>query len=843
MWHMAQPALDLATTTPHIAPSLGLRGGLGKTLLLAFLLLAIVPLSFLALLIYHQIQRDTGQKLMLSLETVVALKEARLVDWVESYDRELALLAGDLNLEASDSTGRSRPALAQALSARLAAVQAADPALLALLLVDQNTDQVIAAAGPMEVDPGALQPLLAGDRRLLIIPASQEGDSPLLAVTPSERTWTGWRLIGLLSWDSLRQIFADSHSPDAMQGITTSFVTGDGLLASGQGLAYLPSADLEALSQEALPEGREKQQHYGISHALQGQSGSGAYTNLAGVPVFGAYRWNADLQVALLAEQPQTQALAAGNTLTAMVVGATLAVALITAAIAAFVTRRLTVPIVQLTETAAWMARGDLNQEVNINRRDEIGILARAFNRMAAELRILYGELEAKVAQRTQQLEEANERIRYHATQLALSAEVARVVTSIRDLDLLLTTVVDLIGRAFELHHAAIYLVDDTPPGRAWAVCRASSNPSLSLPVQESVEGPTLIGRVASQGHRQVVRASAADSSGTLEPHRLSATDAAAGLAVTPLQGRELPVVCELAIPLRSRQQILGVLDLQSSRPDDFDENDQMVYQSLADQISIAIENVRAYAVERETVKKLRELDRIQSQFLTNMSHALRTPLNSIIGFSRLMLKDLDGPLTDLQRADLDAVHQSGRQLLGLINDMLDLSQLELGTAPFSLAEVDLAEIVEGVMATARALARGKPVQLYEEVPADLPTLCTDGQRVRQCLLALVSNAVKFTDKGSIHLRVTLHNGHVTISVSDTGTGIPQAEWAKLFSDSRHGDPDGDQDAPGFGLAISKRVVEKLGGQIWVESQEGTGSAFTFTLPVRPAGLESQEGG
>jgi signal transduction histidine kinase/HAMP domain-containing protein len=845
MWHMARPALDRASAhrpsrqAPRIAPTLGLRGGLGKTLLIAFLLLAIVPLSLLALLTYHQIQRDTGQKLILSLETMVALKESHLLDWVGSYERELTLLADDLNLGAGGPDERSQAALAQALSTRLATVQAADPALLALLLVDQKTDQVIATAGPADLtaglDPGPLRPLLAEGRRLLIVPAGQQGDSPLLAVTPSEHAWTGWRLIGLLNWDTLRQIIADARSPDTMQGITTSFVTSDGLLTSGQGLAHLPSSSLEALSGGALPEG--------ISRALQGQSGSGAYTNLAGIPVFGAYRWNPELQIALLAEQPQTQALAAANTLTAMVLGVTLAMALITAAIAAFVTRRLTIPIVQLTETAAWMARGDLNQEVNINRRDEIGILARAFNRMAAELRILYGELEAKVAERTQQLGEANERIRYHATQLALSAEVARIITSIRDLDLLLTTVADLIGRAFELHHVAIYLLDDGPPGRAWAVCRASSNAFLPLPAPECADEATFIGRVASGGHRQVVRASAAQDGGSREPESPTPTGTSADLAVVPLPGREPLVACELAIPLHSRERILGVLDLQSSRPDDFDENDQMVYQSLADQISIAIENARAYAAEHETVEKLRELDRIQSQFLTNMSHALRTPLTSIIGFSRVMLKELDGPLTDLQRADLDAIHQGGRQLLGLINDMLELSQLDLGTAPFSLAEVDLGEIVEGVMATAQALARGKPVHLYEETPPDLPLLHTDGQRVRQVILALLSNAVKFTDKGSIHLRVSQNGGDVIISVTDTGAGIPQAEWAKLFSDSRRSESEADRDTPGFGLAISKRVVEKLGGQIWVESQEGAGSAFTFTLPVRPAGLESQEGG
>jgi signal transduction histidine kinase len=506
-------------------------------------------------------------------------------------------------------------------------------------------------------------------------------------------------------------------------------------------------------------------------------------------------------------------------------VGATLAVALITSAIAAVVTRRVTRPIVHLTETAARMARGDLDQRVTIARRDEIGILARAFNRMAAELGILYGDLEAKVVERTRQLEEANNQTNYHLMQLATSAEVARVATSIRDLDTLLADVVGLIGRAFELHHASIYISDQNGQ---WAMVAESPAQADGTEVQpcsgwEVGGDPDLVACVAADGQRRVVRAG-------------NPLEGQAGAGTVAML--RPPVACEMAVPLRIQERILGVLDLKSTRSDDFGENEEVVYQSLADQISIAIENARAYAIERETVERLRDLDRIQSQFLTNMSHALRTPLNSIIGFSRVLLKELDGPLNEMQRADLEAIYESGRQLLGLISDMLELSRLDLGMAPFLPGRVDLAEIIEGVMATARALARGKPVQLYDEVPTDLPILYTDGQRVRQVVLALLSNAVKFTDEGSVHLRVTADDGQVTISVEDAGMVISREQQDLIFADMRYGETGGDEDVPSFGLAISKRVVEKLGGRIWVESVEGVGSTFTFSLPVRPLETE-----
>jgi signal transduction histidine kinase len=240
------------------------------------------------------------------------------------------------------------------------------------------------------------------------------------------------------------------------------------------------------------------------------------------------------------------------------------------------------------------------------------------------------------------------------------------------------------------------------------------------------------------------------------------------------------------------------------------------------------------------------------------MSHALRTPLNSIIGFSRVLLKEFDGPLNEMQRTDVEAIYESGRHLLGLISDMLELSRLELGVAPFSQSDVDLAEIIEGVMATARAFARGKSVRLYGEVPADL-RIYTDGQRVRQVILALLINAVKFTDRGSIHLRVVADDREVTISVEDTGMGIPQTErgqdWERILSGAGYGEPDaGDAPRsdvaeawrPSFGLAISKRVVAKLGGRIWVESTEGKGSTNTwsvrFTLPIKPIGPSTESG-
>ncbi|MBN1657772.1 MAG: HAMP domain-containing protein [Anaerolineae bacterium] len=873
---------------------LGMRGGLGKTLLLAFLLLTIIPLSLLAFLTYNQIQHDTRDKLLSSLSTVVALKEAHLADWIDAHKGQLALVAQEFD----PATG---------MASWFEAMEEGGSALIGVVLVDLMGDGTHPALSV--VDQVGQVPAHAGDAavlaasRLVAAGAMGEGlvwveghlpetvreyprvlgsDSGSPELLPAVcHLGERWALLGLLSPEALRQVVGRGYSAE---GIVTSLVACGPVLSVSspvEGIEGGQGSDVVVVSSAGITSlGPGQERDEAIGRVLAGEQGAGAYKDLAGQEVFGAYRWSAELGVGLLAEKRQVEALAAGEEVTALLVAATLGAALLSAAIAAVVTRRVTRPIVELTETAAWLARGDLNQQVVVRRGDEIGVLARAFNRMAAELRLLYGSLEAKVEERTQAwreaneaLEEANEYTRYYVMQLAISAEVARIATSIRDLGMMLETVVELIGRAFELHYVAIYLVDATGNWAVWQV-GASADEAGIEPMEHwvAVGGPTLVGRAACRPAHPTLR----DDSSPL----LFSLD---GESEGGRPGTRIEKVVrpdggwELAIPLCVRGEVLGVLVLESSwdgekAPEGYSgpperelgagtgamrptgwvpESDWVVYQSLADQISIAIENARAYALERETVERLRELDRIQAEFLTNMSHALRTPLNSVIGFSRVMLKELDGPLSDMQRADLTTIYEAGRQLLGLLNDMLDLSQLEMGAASWSEGEVDLAEVIEGVMATTRALAMNKPLQLRAQVAEDLPPLYTDGQRVRQVILALLSNSVKFTEVGTITLRADLnpggrsmepegavpstprpgHSDEVALSVTIEGTGS-EAGLASVWEQGVSAAGNGQEAPAGFGLAVSKRVVEKLGGKIWLD-RGAEGMVFTLTLPVQ----------
>jgi signal transduction histidine kinase/response regulator RpfG family c-di-GMP phosphodiesterase/putative methionine-R-sulfoxide reductase with GAF domain len=256
--------------------------------------------------------------------------------------------------------------------------------------------------------------------------------------------------------------------------------------------------------------------------------------------------------------------------------------------------------------------------------------------------------------------------------------------------------------------------------------------------------------------------------------------------------------------------------------------------QALASQAAITIDNMRAFEEQKETTERLREIDRFKTQFLANMSHELRTPLNSIIGFSRVILKGIDGPLTDLQQTDLAAIYNSGQHLLGLINDILDLSKIEAGKMELSFDEVDLKPIIKGVMSTAVGLVKDRPIELEQQVPKDLPIIWADGTRVRQVLLNLISNATKFTESGKIILNADHNRDCVTLSVTDTGLGIPQEKLGDVFEEFTQVDGSTTRrfGGTGLGLPISRHFVEMHGGKIAVESQVGVGSTFRVTLPI-----------
>lgn len=303
----------------------------------------------------------------------------------------------------------------------------------------------------------------------------------------------------------------------------------------------------------------------------------------------------------------------------------------------------------------------------------------------------------------------------------------------------------------------------------------------------------------------------------------------------------------KLVIPIRVKDNVLGVIELEENetgRP--WTDSDREVATAIAQELALTLQDARSRLLTNQALEDMREADTLKNQFIANMSHELRTPLNSIIGFSRVILNEIDGPITEKQEQDLTAICDAGYHLLGLINDILDLSKIEAGRMELSFTEVDLAEIVRGVISTAVGLVKDKDIELITDLPDDLPMLNADKVRIHQVLLNLVSNAVKFTEKGQVVVsaRVMEISGQelVLVAVLDTGPGIRSEDQEELFKPFSQVDVSTTRitGGTGLGLSISRHLIELHGGRIWVESELGQGSTFAFTIPLMASTLSTK---
>jgi signal transduction histidine kinase len=241
----------------------------------------------------------------------------------------------------------------------------------------------------------------------------------------------------------------------------------------------------------------------------------------------------------------------------------------------------------------------------------------------------------------------------------------------------------------------------------------------------------------------------------------------------------------------------------------------------------------------QQLYRSLEEASRHKSQFLANMSHELRTPLNAILGFSELMLDGIYGEPSEKMRSALERIQRNGRHLLGLINDVLDLSKIEAGQLQLSLADYSVEELISGVHTSVESLAAEKNLGLRIAVPAGLPPARGDERRLAQALFNLVGNAIKFTDAGEVRIEVEAKGKSLQFSVQDTGPGIDEPDQAKIFQEFQQVDNSITKvkGGAGLGLAIVKRIVEMHGGRIWIVSRIGHGATFSFSIPAR---LEQQ---
>jgi PAS domain S-box-containing protein len=415
---------------------------------------------------------------------------------------------------------------------------------------------------------------------------------------------------------------------------------------------------------------------------------------------------------------------------------------------------------------------------------------------------------------------EARELAERRAAELQVVAEVSAAAATILDPQELLFSISNLTRDSFDLYHAHIYLYDGETE-RLYLSAGAGDAGKLMVGTRHSIP--------MQQTHSLVARAARSrdgiiSNDVTREPDFLP----------NPL----LPDTrSEMSVPMIVGNELLGVLDVQASRVGRFVDEDVRIFDTLSRQIGIALLNARLYQEQLETAEQLREVDKLKSEFLASMSHELRTPLNSIIGYAEVILDGLDGPLNEELEEDVGAIHGSGKLLLNLINDILDLAKIEAGQMELEYAEVDVKEFMSRILDSSRILVKDKPVDLKLNVEDSVPaTIHADPVRLQQIVNNLISNAAKFTEQGSITLNTTAENGDVRVSVIDTGTGIDEDKLEVIFERFRQADQSSTRRAggTGLGLDITRRLVHMHGGEIHVTSTLGEGSTFSFTLPLTP---------
>jgi PAS domain S-box-containing protein len=406
------------------------------------------------------------------------------------------------------------------------------------------------------------------------------------------------------------------------------------------------------------------------------------------------------------------------------------------------------------------------------------------------------------------------------ANQLETVATVSTTASTVLNPDALLNQVVNLTKSRFNLYHAHIYLLDEN-----WnTLLLASGAGEVGAQMVESGHA------IDFNAERSLVARAAREK----QPVIINDVRSEVGFLPNPLLPETLS---ELAIPMLVGENVLGVFDVQSNQVDAFSKEDASIYSTLASQIAVALQNARLYQEQSATVTQLRELDRLKSSFLANMSHELRTPLNSILGFTDVMLEGLDGPLTPNMDNDLKLINKNGQHLLHLINDVLDMAKIESGKLNLIIEKFSVQEIFEEVINITSPFANEKKLTLKVDTKSDIDvTLNADRTRIRQVMINLVNNALKFTEKGKIIVRAIREENNVLISVKDTGIGIPPEHLEAVFSEFTQVDSSTTRKAggTGLGLPISRKLIDLHGGKIWAESNgvEGQGSTFFVFMPL-----------
>jgi signal transduction histidine kinase len=488
------------------------------------------------------------------------------------------------------------------------------------------------------------------------------------------------------------------------------------------------------------------------------------------------------------------------NTLTTTLIVLVLTV-VVAGGLGIWVAGKIVQPVEDLAQTAISITEGDFTQRAKATGNDEIAVLARAFNNMTAQLSQLIDNLEQRVQERTHDL--------------GIAAEVSRQVTRVLGMAELLPYLTNLTKEGFELSHVSVFVYDkNSQTLRLQAGSGTIGEEMLQAGKHFSLDDKGLVPLAARSSKAQIIN-NVADSPDYIINPLLTETRS------------------EMAIPMLVGTELIGVLDLQSNESNRFASEQANVLVALADQVAIAVRNADLFRAAESSRAEAEQANIVKSQFLANMSHELRTPLNAILNFTAFVADGVMGPVNDEQVNILQESLTSGRHLLALINDILDISKIEAGLMDLFIQEVDITEIINATASLAKGLVKDKSINLHLEVSENLPKTYGDKRRLRQVFLNLVSNAVKFTNQGEVSFRAALNDQRLHVQVQDTGVGIAPEDFELIFETFKQAKHNNlETVGTGLGLPISKYFIESHGGRMWLESEVGKGSTFFIELPI-----------
>jgi len=572
-----------------------------------------------------------------------------------------------------------------------------------------------------------------------------------------------------------------------------------------------------------------------VEAVLDGEEGTmKGYTDELGREVLGSYMPIKELGWGVLIQRPVADIDDEVGQLRTTIIWVMIAAVLLVVPVGWLMSRRIAKPIGQLASASERVAQGDLSTQVDVKSSNEVGALAHSFNQMIVSLKKSRDELQ----QWSEELDKKN----YNLFALF---EASRALGPPLDIQEILELAIDMFVEMIRADHGLIMMLEEET---GELVARAAKGLSKDFMAQAKLE-------ITEHAPQQLLQLEV--------PVSLTDADSKLKDYCPALYQKLTQVGIELCIPLATRDKLIGLVALSKKETGaGFSASDLEFLSTIAKQVVSSLENTQLVKtiqkwgedLENKVQERTQELDqksqeltsmnlrleeasRAKSDFLASMSHELRTPLNSIIGYTKLMLDGLEGDINEEQQKDLHTVYTNSKHLLELINDLLDISKIEAGKIVLNYETLNISELLDGVIPVVEQLAREKGLTLTYSAAPDIGNPYADTAKIKQVLINILGNAIKFTNEGGVKLDIAETDSDFTFSVTDTGIGIKEEDLEAIFDSFKQVGlaQIAGYEGTGLGLAISKQFIEMQGGKIWAESKLGKGTTVTFTLPKKKA--------